>query len=82
MLSGQAQTFYYANRGDTDTFDNFSVKMKLFFEGPEWERLNLTKWQTISLTDIISANPTLSTTDCLRNLCTELNTNQRGVDPA
>ena len=56
--------------------------MQLFFEGPEWQRLNLTKWQTISLTDMISTNPTLSTTECLRKLCTELDTIQRGVDPA
>ena len=82
MLSGQAQTYYYANRGNACTFDQFCITMQLFFEGPEWQRLNLTKWQTISLTDIISTNPTLSTTECLRKLCTELDTIQRGVDPA
>ncbi len=82
MLLGQAQTYYYANRGNTSTFDQFCINMQSSFEGPEWQRFNLTKWQTISLTDIISANPTLSTTECVRKLCTELETIQRGVDPA
>ena len=82
MLSGQAQTYYYANRGNNSTFDQFCSNMQSFFEGPEWQRFNLTKWQTVSLNDIISANPTLSTTECVRKLCTELDTIQRGVDSA
>ncbi len=82
MLSGQAQTHFYANRGDTSTFDQFCTNMQFFFEGLEWQRLNLTKWQTLSLIDIISANPTLSTIECLRKLYTKLNIIQRGVNPA
>ena len=82
MLSGQAQTYYYANCGNASTFDQFYINMQLFFESPEWQRLNLSKWQTISLTDMISTNPTLSTTECLRKLYTELDTIQRDVDPA
>ena len=31
---------------------------------------------------MISTNPTLSTTECLCKLCTELDTIQRAVDPA
>ena len=81
MLSGQAQT-YYANHGNASTFEQFCINMQLFFEGPEWQCLNLIKWQTISLTDIISTNPTLSTTECLRKPCMELDTIQRGVNPA
>ena len=81
MLSGQAQTYYYANRDNASTFDQFCINMQLFFEGPKWQCLNLTKWQTISLTDMISTNPTLSTTKCLRKLCTELDTIQKSVDP-
>lgn len=82
MLSGQAQTYYYANRGNNSTFDQFCSNMQSFFEGPEWQRFNPTKWQTISLNNIISANPTLSTIECVRKLCTELDTIQRGVDSA
>ena len=76
MLSGQALTHYYANRGSAASFDDFCQNMRTFFEGPEWERYNLAKWQTISLNDFISANPSLSTTECLRKLCTELDTIQ------
>ena len=36
----------------------------------------------MSLADIISANPILSTTECLCRLCTELDIIQRSVDPA
>ena len=36
MLSGQAQTYYYANCGDTSTFDQFCFNMQFFFEGPKW----------------------------------------------
>ena len=34
MLLGQAQAYHYCNQGDT-SFDNFCVKVRLFFEGPE-----------------------------------------------
>ena len=82
MLSGQAQTYYYANRGNASTFDQFCIIMQLFFKGPKWQRLNLTKWQTMNLTDMISTNPILSTTKCLCKLYTKLDTIQKGVDPA
>ena len=61
MLTGQAQTHFYANRESIVSFKDFCRKIRLFFEGPEWERLNLIKWQTVSLADTIAANPTLST---------------------
>ena len=82
MLSGQAQNHYYANRGDAASFEEFCRKMQLFFEGPEWQRLNLAKWQTVSLNDTIAANPTLNTAECLRKMYTEIDTIQRGIDPA
>ena len=82
MLTGQAQTHFYANRESIVSFDDFCQKIRLFFEGPEWERLNLIKWQTVSLADTIAANPTLSTTECLRKMCTEIDKIQRSVNPA
>ena len=80
MLSDQAQTYYYANCSDTSTFDQFYSNIQLFFKGLEWQHFNLTKWQTLSLTDIISANPTLFTTKCLQKLYTKLNTIQQSID--
>ena len=82
MLTGQAQTHFYANRESIVSFDDFCRKIRLFFEGPEWERLNLIKWQTVSLADTIAANPTLSTTECLRKMCTEIDKIQRSVNSA
>lgn len=43
MLSGQAQTHFYVNCGDTSIFDQFCINMQLVFEGPKWQRLNSTK---------------------------------------
>lgn len=81
MLTGQAQTCFYANQYNNGIFERFCYDMRQFFEGPEWQRYNLTKWQTMSLAKVISANPTLSITECLRKLCTDLDTIQRGMDP-
>lgn len=82
MLTGQAQARFYANRIGNSTFERFCYDMRQFFEGPEWQHFNLTKWQTISLSGVISDNPTLSTTECLRKMCTEFDTIRRGLDPA
>ena len=43
MLSGQALSVYYANRMVITTWDAFVKMMTDTFEGPEWQRLNLTK---------------------------------------
>ncbi len=63
-------------------FDDFCREIRLFFEGPKWERLNLIKWQTVSLDDTIAVNLTLSTTECLRKMCTEIDKIQRSINPA
>ena len=81
MLSGHVQAHYYNNPSHT-SFDDFCIKMRLFYEGPEWQRLNFTKWQTINLNDMISNNPILTTTECLCKLCSELEIIQRGLDLA
>lgn len=56
--------------------------MWLFFKNPNWHRLNFTKWQILTLTNITSANPTLSTTKCFWKVCTELNSIQRSINSA
>ena len=85
MLSGQALTFYYSNRKTADitiSYTEFWIKIQNFLDGLEWQRLNLAKWQTISLFSLIAANSTLSTTECLRKLCTEMDEIQRGISIA
>ncbi len=67
MLSGQALTHYYANRVDATTFNHLCTSMRTFFEGLEWQRLNLTKCQTIHIQDLVAANPNLSLTEFLYN---------------
>lgn len=66
----------------TSTFEQVCHDKRNFFEGPEWQRFNLTKWQPSSHSGVNSSNPTLSTTECLRKMCTELDKIQRGLDPA
>ena len=80
ILSWQIQIYYYGNWGDT-SFDNFCIKMCLFFESSKWQCLNLTRWQTINLNDTISSNSILITAECLLKLCTKLETIQQDLDP-
>ena len=82
MLTSQAQTHFYVNRKSIVSFDDFCQKIRLFFEGPEWECLNLIKWQTVSFADTITANSTLLAMECLCKLCTEIEMIQRSVNSA
>ena len=82
MFTGQTETHFHANLDSIISFEDFCRKIRLFFESPEWERLNLIKWQTVSLADIIAANPTLSTTECFYKMCTEIDKIQHGVNSA
>ena len=79
MLIGSTFNFYYSHRKTTTEYTDFCIKIQNFFEGPEWQRLNLTKWQIIILADVIIANSTLTTTECLRKMCTKMNEIQRNV---
>ena len=72
MLSDQAQMYYYANCGNNSIIDQFCSNMQLFFEGPEWQHFNLTKWQNISFNNIILVNLILLTTKCVCKLSPKL----------
>lgn len=80
MLTGQTQTHFYTNRDSITSIEDFCQKIRLFFKNPKWECLNLIKWQTVSLADTIAANPTLSTTECLCKICTEIDKLERNVN--
>ena len=69
ILTGQSQTYIYTNCKSIVLFDDFCQKIQLFFRDPEWKRLNLIKWQTVSLVDIIAVNLTLLITKCLCKIC-------------
>lgn len=68
MLFGKILSYFYTNAGSVTSFYEFYTRMKSFFEGFKWQWLNLTKWQTLTLNDIIAANPTLSIEECLWKL--------------
>ncbi len=84
MLSDQALTHYYANQINYFNFDDFCTSMQLFIERSEWQRLNLARWQTINLSNIVvvSVNQSLSLSECLRKLCIEMNIIQRDLNSA
>ena len=79
MLTESAFIFYYSHRKTAISYVDFCTKIQNFFEDLEWQRLNLIKWQTIIFSSVIAANPTLTTTECLRKMCTEMNKIQRNV---
>ncbi len=80
MLKKEILTHYYANQNNFLTFDQFCTNMRQFYEKSEWQRLNLAKWQTIFISDIISVNQSLFLSECLRKLCIEMNIIQRGLN--
>jgi hypothetical protein len=82
MLRDQIQIHFYSNRISFSSFNEFCQTMKMFFERFEWQRLNLVKWQILSLSDIVVTNLTLDLSECLRKIVTELDTIQRDIDSA
>ena len=82
ILTGQAQTHFYVNCVTITSFQDFCQKIRLFFWVLEWECLNLFKWQIVTLSNTIAANPTLSTTNCLCKMCTEIDKIQRDINSA
>ena len=82
ILTSQAQTHFYTNHDSITSFKDFCWKIRLFFESPEWERLDLIKWQTISLANTIAANPTLSTTKYLCKMCIKIDKIQHSINSA
>lgn len=80
MLKGQALIYYYQHRIELISWEIFTATMRTLYEGPEWQRQNMTKWQTITLNEIISANPTMTTSECLQKLTSQLDQLQQGID--
>ena len=79
MLIESTFIFYYSHRKTTIDYVDFCTKIQTFFENLEWQRLNLVKWQIIIVANVIIANLTLITIECLRKMCTKMNEIQRNV---
>ncbi|KAI9043112.1 uncharacterized protein KD926_004615 [Aspergillus affinis] len=56
MLKGVAEDHYYSSGLSLKTFQEACHHLRQFFEGPEFYRQNLTKWNTISLQKIMNDN--------------------------
>lgn len=79
MLTGQAIN-HYLGQAEPTSWEEFVERIESHFEGIEWRRTNLTKWQTMTINDVVAANPNLSLTECLREMTDEFATLQRGLD--
>jgi hypothetical protein len=82
MLSDEALDYFYSNLQFCYSFHEFCVNIKHYFENSEWYRINLTKWQTISIADIVASNSVLSLFECLRKMCFEMSTIQKDLNSA
>ncbi len=71
MLSDQTLFYYYINQISYTWYD-FCINMKLYFEESEWQRFNLTRWQIINISKMISSNLTLFLSECLRKMCIDM----------
>lgn len=87
MLRGIALNFYYENKATYTTFDSICNAIRNHFEGPEYKRGVLTKWNAITLKTVIIKSKGKSTEDCLqlllnnlRHLQHSLNANLRNDD--
>lgn len=86
MLKGPALDYYYSNVTSNRlpvTFDGVCYAMHTYFEGEEYRRSILVKWNNTSLKSIIARpeNEGKSTEDCLQILIRELQHLQHGLNP-
>jgi hypothetical protein len=82
MLSNEALDYYYSNLQFCYSFHEFCVNIKHYFESSEWYCINLIKWQTISIADVVASNSILSLFECLRKMCSEMSTIQKDLNSA
>ncbi|KHJ36285.1 hypothetical protein EV44_g3695 [Erysiphe necator] len=82
MLRGLALDHYYENI-ESNKKTNFEIKClatSQYFEGPEYKRKILTKWNGISLNSIKDLNVDKTARGCLQILTKELRHLQHGLD--
>jgi hypothetical protein len=82
MLKGLALDRYYStctNRGYS--LDEICRILRCHFEGPEYKRNVISKWDSTTFQSIIDKNEGKSTEDCLQLLIEQLTHLQHGLDP-
>ena len=80
MLQSIALDFYYENKATYTTFDSICNAVRNHFEGPEYKRGVLTKWNAITLKTVMIKSEGKSTEDCLQLLLNDLHYLQHGLD--
>src|SRR5450432_2959538 len=81
MLKGLALDHFYNNQLSSLTYEEACNSTRNFFEGPGYQRRNLDKWNSISLSSIATANPDKSTYENVQTLINTLRQLQYGLAP-
>jgi hypothetical protein len=81
MLRSLALDYYYANIVNKHLdFNGICNTITNYFEGPEYKRSVLSKWNSTSLRSVINNNTGKSTEECLQILITNLRHLQHGLN--
>jgi hypothetical protein len=82
ILIDEKLTRYYVNKANFITFNDFCISMQTYFENSKWQSHNLDKWHNIIVENVIAINSNVSLIECLRKMCSQLNTIQRDLNSA
>src|SRR5579871_1486997 len=81
MLRSLALDYYYANIVNKHLdFDGICNAITNYFEGPEYKRSVLSKWNSTTLRSVINSNTGKSTEECLQILISTLRHLQHGLN--
>ena len=81
MLKGLALDHFYNNQLSGLTYEEACSSTRNFFEGPGYQRRNLDKWNSISLSSITAENPDKSIYKNIQMLINTLQQLQYGLVP-
>ncbi len=84
MLKGLALDYYYSNISTSAVamnFDQVCNSIRNYFEGAEYKRSVLSKWNELTLKSVISKSEGKPMEECLEKLIDELRHLQHGLDP-
>ncbi|KAI1005023.1 hypothetical protein K3495_g3196 [Podosphaera aphanis] len=79
MLKELALDINYINELCSMSFQNATAHLRNYFQGPEFQRKDLSEWNSITLKTVIVANSEKSISDCLLLLVQELTKLQHGL---
>ena len=84
MLKGFALDYYYSDISTSAValnFDQVCNSIRNYFEGAEYKRSVLSKWNELTLKSVISKSAGKPMEECLEKLIDELRHLQHGLDP-